>query len=234
MAGFDNLWSGFVDDVAFVLRRLRSRPVGTLGIVGMLVVGIAFATVMFVLSDPFMTKPLPYTRADRPEYPLLTDWQARTDLFDGLAAFVRKGSLRVRSSDRILALEAMAISPNFFAVLGVPVPSPTTVHAGDEAWLMAHSAHAFTGETLTLAPEGKLRVAAVLPATFVVPSTPDLIAPLPHSISAGGGNRTHTSLARLRILSPVRLPVSPPRRRVIMTQGNSLSTMRSQQRRSTP
>ena len=32
-------------------------------------------------------------------------------------------------------------------------------------------------------------------------------------VGAGGGNRTHTSLAGLGILSPVRLPVSPPRRR---------------------
>src|SRR5262249_29618502 len=30
--------------------------------------------------------------------------------------------------------------------------------------------------------------------------------------SAGGGDRTHTPLAGPRILSPVRLPVSPPRR----------------------
>ena len=30
-------------------------------------------------------------------------------------------------------------------------------------------------------------------------------------IGAGGGNRTHTSLSSPRILSPVRLPVSPPR-----------------------
>ena len=33
-------------------------------------------------------------------------------------------------------------------------------------------------------------------------------------IGAGGGNRTHTSLAGPRILSPVRLPVPPPRRLV--------------------
>ena len=32
--------------------------------------------------------------------------------------------------------------------------------------------------------------------------------------SAGGGNRTRTLLAEPRILSPVRLPVSPPRRRL--------------------
>src|SRR5688572_33070641 len=30
-------------------------------------------------------------------------------------------------------------------------------------------------------------------------------------MSAGGGNRTHTSLTGPRILSPVRLPVPPPR-----------------------
>jgi hypothetical protein len=31
-------------------------------------------------------------------------------------------------------------------------------------------------------------------------------------VSAGGGDRTHTPLAGPRILSPVRLPVPPPRR----------------------
>ena len=41
--------------------------------------------------------------------------------------------------------------------------------------------------------------------------------PLPHKSleilvhGAGGGNRTHTLLPEPRILSPVRLPVSPPR-----------------------
>ena len=34
------------------------------------------------------------------------------------------------------------------------------------------------------------------------------------SNGAGGGNRTHTTLSSPRILSPVRLPVSPPRRKV--------------------
>ena len=39
------------------------------------------------------------------------------------------------------------------------------------------------------------------------------------SDGAGGGNRTHTLLAEPRILSPVRLPVSPPRRESTIPEG---------------
>src|SRR6186997_1023482 len=38
-----------------------------------------------------------------------------------------------------------------------------------------------------------------------------VVAPLTIGLGAGGGNRTRTPLARPRILSPVRLPVPPPR-----------------------
>ena len=40
---------------------------------------------------------------------------------------------------------------------------------------------------------------------------------------AGGGNRTHTTLASPRILSPVRLPVSPPRRVGIMCRSEDIT-----------
>jgi hypothetical protein len=109
-------------DVAFALRRLCSRPASVLGVIAMLIVGIGLATTMFALSDPFLSRPLPYARADRlilididtmrfvagpsgpqPDYPLLRDWQARTDLFEGLAAFTRRDTLRVRLSGRVVA-----------------------------------------------------------------------------------------------------------------------------------
>src|ERR1041385_3973072 len=52
----------------------------------------------------------------------------------------------------------------------------------------------------------------------VIVSVTDTITSAPREFKcapggcAGGGNRTHTPLSRPRILSPVRLPVPPPRR----------------------
>jgi len=168
----------------------------------MLMVGISLATTMFALSDPFLSRPLPYARPSRlilididttrflsgsgglpPDYPVLRDWQARKDLFDGLAAFTRQDALRVRLSDRVVALEAIAVSANMFDVLGVTVPAPVTSTVfGDEVWL---TAHALTGplanvtranRTLSLLPLGSLQVTGLLPSSFLVPEPTERLA----------------------------------------------------------
>ena len=188
-------------DLAFAFKRLRSRPASVLGVIVMLIVGISLATTMFGLSDPFLSRPLPYARADRlvlididamrfglaqsappPDYPLLRDWQGRTDLFDGLAGFSTHETLRVRLSDRTVALEAVAVSDNWFDVLGVAVPRPATPAALDEVWLTSRSATGplagteLADRSLSLQPSGSLRVVAVLLPSFVVPEASARVA----------------------------------------------------------
>jgi putative ABC transport system permease protein len=219
-------------DVAFALKRLRSRSASVFGVIAMLIVGIGLATTMFALSDPFLSRPLPYARADRlilididtmrfvagpsrpqPDYPLLRDWQARTDLFDGLAAFTHHDTLRVRLSDRVVALEAIAVSANMFNVLGVTAPAPVTPTAfDDEVWL---TSHAVTGplasmelanRTLSLQPSGSLQVTGVLPSSFLVPQTTERmpvdalveLAPSPIAVTDGGITKRLSMVGRLR------------------------------------
>src|SRR3989344_4401958 len=59
--------------------------------------------------------------------------------------------------------------------------------------------------------EGKVKAAGIEPATDGLKARCSASELRVHERGAGGGHRTRTSLARLRILSPVRLPVPPPR-----------------------
>lgn len=224
-------------EVWFAIRRLRTRSASVLGVIAMLAVGIGLATTMFALSDPFLSRPLPYAREDRlvlididvrrlvvdpggpqPDYPLLRDWQARTDLFDGLAAFTRYDTLRVRLSDRVVPLEAVAVSADMFSVLGVTAPAPVTPTAfGDEVWLTSHAATGPLGgielanRTLSLQPSGSLHVAGVLPSSFLVPQPAErvpvdaLVELVPGRIAVTAGARTE----RLSMVGRLRDGVGP-------------------------
>ncbi len=188
-------------ELVFALKRLRARSASIGGVIAMLIVGISLATTMFGLSDPFLFRPLPYARADRlvsididtmqfalaagvrqTDYPLLRDWQARRDLFDCLGGFVPHDTLRVRLSDRTIALETVAVSEGFFEVLGLPADPPRTPAALDEVWLTSRSATGplrglnLVGQRLPLQPSGMLRVSGVLPPSFIVPQARALAA----------------------------------------------------------
>lgn len=220
-------------DVIFACRRLRAHPSLALGVIVMLVVGVGLATSMFALSDPFLSRPLPYARADRlvlievdslsaasgiaggppPDYPLLGDWQARTDLFDGLAAFTRHGSLRVRLQDRVEALEAIAVSANLFDVLGVAAPAPAspTVY-DDEVWITTRGAGGpladtnLTNQTLLLQPSGSRQVRGVLPPSFLVPQ-PVVRAPVDALVEMAAGPIVSVdgiAIAALRLVARLR------------------------------
>jgi putative ABC transport system permease protein len=223
-------------DVVFALRRLRSSPAVVIGIVAMLVVGIGLATTMFALSDPFLGRSLPYAQPDRlvlidveiplmrrdfnalpPDFPTLADWRARTDLFDGLAALHRHGSLRVRLPSRVVALETIAVSPDVFSVLGIPAPASVTSAAGDEIWLTRRAlAGPLAGAELedailSLSPSGSAQVRGVLPGSFLVPLATErapvdaLIDMAPDRIASTVGGVT----TRLTVVGRLRLGVEP-------------------------
>lgn len=224
-------------DLRLALKGLRSHPASMLGTASMCVVGIGLATTMFALSDPFLLRPLPYAHADRlalievdplsalgvpgqqADVPLLAEWQARTDLFDGLAAYTRHGTLRVRVGGRVLALETMAVSANLFEVLGVPgfampaTPGPYD----DEVWVTPQGARGLLGTTdlasgmLPLQTTGALQVRGVLPRSFLMPQEKERrpvdalveLAPGPivERLDLGGGGfsaRHVTMIGRLR------------------------------------
>jgi hypothetical protein len=157
-------------------------------------VGVGLAAMLFALADAYVWKPLPYAEPERlvsigfdmmsgppgqwnrvtqADIPSLASWQARTDLFDGVAAFDDRGWARVQLSDRIVPLRLVAVSDNLFRVLGVGsrwIEADTS-----EAWVSPHVATALSGGELapgrsaTMPPDAVLRVQHVLPRSFLLP-----------------------------------------------------------------
>jgi hypothetical protein len=188
-----------------MLRRILPRVTGeVVGAIAVIAVGTGLAAMVFALSDAFVLKPLPYADPDRlvsigfglpgdprvastdqADFPSLASWQARHDLFEGIAAFEESGGwMRVQVADRILPLRAVAATPNLFEVLGMNVRW-TDAGAG---WVsrrtVSLSAGALEpGRSARIVPEGVLRVVGVLPSTFLLPDPGrtdpvDVITPL--------------------------------------------------------
>jgi predicted permease len=143
---------------------------------------------VFALADPVFRR-LPYTdpdrlvsisfglprpgvRADPADVPSLASWQARTDLFDGVAAFLDQGWLSVRLSDRVVPLRAVAATENLLEVLGVESrlgeSDPTAVWVSSRVAALS-GGELRTGRSVPMLPEGALRVRGVLPPSFLLP-----------------------------------------------------------------
>jgi putative ABC transport system permease protein len=125
---------GVVADVRFALRVLRSSPVYTLTVVGILALGIGANTVAFTLLSEIVLRPLPVEDpsslvnviAEVPGgnsfsgFSLATfeAFEARNDVLEDLVAF---SGIRVRLGDETVPREVVATlaSPNYFQALGV-------------------------------------------------------------------------------------------------------------------
>src|SRR5688572_7522346 len=168
---------------------LPRRPGPVLGAVAVIGAGVGLAAMVFALADPYAARDLPYYNAGRlvsiqfglgdprlgigarqTDVPSLASWQARTDLFDGLAAFDDAGWLRVRLSDRIVPLRAVAATANLFEVLGLERRDSADA---TEAWISSRAAVTLSrgelspGRSVPTVPSGTLRVAGILPPSFV-------------------------------------------------------------------
>jgi putative ABC transport system permease protein len=181
--------------VVLALRGLWRRPAAVLGAILVLIAGSGLAATTFALADPFLSKPLPYYRPNQlvlidldlagivensrqVQFPSLLDWQARRDLFTGLAAFAARPPLRVAIGERFVELQAVTISPNLFQVLeGRTEPASISDHA---LWLTHAGAlglprHVSAGDLLRQA-DGAMVLRGVLPESFVFPQ-PDQTEP---------------------------------------------------------
>ncbi len=160
---------------------------------------------VFALADPAL-RSLPYADPDRlvsisfslpdprmpanpADVPSLASWQARTDLFVGLAAFRDQGWLRVRLSDRMLPLRAVAVSDNLLEVLGLQSRFADSDPAA--AWVSTHVATLAGGElepgrSVPIVPEGVLRVRSILPDSFLLPEV-DRTAPVDALVNLPAG-----------------------------------------------
>ena len=126
-------------DLRDTWRSMRVRPGATAATVLVLAVGVGLTSAMFALSDPFLFKPLPYHDPDRlvvidlqaenrlpGPFPTLEQWQARTDLFDGVSAYtaIDVSRMRLRLPDADTLMMAATVDQTFFEVLGLPLSLP--------------------------------------------------------------------------------------------------------------
>jgi predicted permease len=170
--------------------RLVSRPSGPLlGAISVIAVGVGLAAMVFALTDPVFRR-LPYGDPDqlvsitigmpRPgppavqsDVPSLASWQARTDLFEGVAGFVDRGWLRVRASDRIVPLRVVAATDNLLEVLGLQSrfaeSDPAAAWVSNRVAATISSGEFQPGRSVPIVPEGVVRVKSVLPPSFLLP-----------------------------------------------------------------
>lgn len=205
---------------------LLSRVPGPLfGAISVIGVGVGLSAMVFALADPVL-RPLPYAHPDRlvsisfgspppgpqddpADVPSLASWQARTDLFDGVAGFKDRGWVSVQLSDRVLPLRAVAVTDNLLEVLGLQSRFPEFDPAA--TWISSRAAALSGGElgpgqSARIVPEGLLRVRTTLPSSFLFPeanrTTPaDLLVMVPAGPVIeieGATSRQLNPVARLR------------------------------------
>lgn len=183
-------------DVVHAWRSLRARPAATGATVLVLGVGVGLTAAMFALADPFLLRPLPYPRpaelvvielsagsgATLARVPTLSDWQARDDLFQGVAAYRAGDVMRLRTAGGGAALQTMEVSENLLPLLGVPAPKvvASREHQGRESAdlpvVLTATAHERLSGGGSIAEQsfprqggGTIRVTGVLPRAFLFP-----------------------------------------------------------------
>src|SRR5215210_5326367 len=135
-------------DAQFSIRALTRTPGFTALVVLTLALGIGTSTAIFSVVNAVVLRPLPYpepyelvritselrgfgatdTGVAAPE---LADYQARTDLFSGVAGLLPV-SANVTSGDTPERVEMMLVSWTYFSVLGVAPAFGRTFGAGDD------------------------------------------------------------------------------------------------------
>jgi putative ABC transport system permease protein len=140
-AGWESTLETIWQDLRFGLRVLRRNRGFTAVAVLTLALGIGGTAVVFSLLDAVLLRPLPYPQAERlfrlfplegkrrrgveqASYADFRDWQRQTHTFESLAAYDGE-SLNLTGTGEPERLEGSAITPGFFATLGV---SPVLGH----------------------------------------------------------------------------------------------------------
>jgi predicted permease len=122
-------------DVRFCLRTLRKTPGFTAVVILTLALGIGANTAIFSIVDAVLLRPLPFPEPEQlvkivddapgaglhdfgTSEPELRELQERTDIFDGVSA-VWPVSADVTGGSQPERIELLAVSPNYFSLLGV-------------------------------------------------------------------------------------------------------------------
>ena len=175
-----------------MILRFLPRPSGpVVGAITVIGVGVGLAAMVFALTDPYVARALPYADPDRlvsiefrlgdphaaeqaspDDVPSLVSWQARTDLFEGLAAIDDAGWVRAKLSDRVVPLRAVAVTDNLLEVLGLerrPAADAAAAWVSNRAATILSGGELSPGRSVPVMPEGTLRVGSILPHSFLLP-----------------------------------------------------------------
>jgi predicted permease len=188
-------------DVRQALRFLLRQPLVALAVMTVLGLGLGLSTAVFCLADPFLFRPLPYTRpadlavlmlrieqygtapggAERLTLGALED---RTDLFAAVAAYQLAPSLRLVRSSGAVSMRVARVTRRFFSVLGVPSPWPADRWSATQDLLLVALAPAAAarivgsevpaGARIPRSGGGTVEIVKVLPPSFVFPSNATL------------------------------------------------------------
>ena len=195
-------------DIRFALRQLRKSMGFTAMATLTLALGIGAATAVFSLVDAVLLRPLPFPHPERivaldtlsqalsgrggpatmpsaTSYPNFADWQARAKSFESMASWQGNSFTVGAPSGAAKRIDGMAVSSDFFRVLGVkPALGREFLRAEELAgnrsvilshalWQTAfHSSADVLGKTLQLSDE-TYTVVGVMPAAFQFPNSPD-------------------------------------------------------------
>jgi putative ABC transport system permease protein len=185
-------------DTKFALRQLRKNHGFALAAILTLALGIGATTAIFSLVNAVLLRPLPFPRQDRlmwlaprdhslpgviPDslsYPDYFDWRTQNHTFSGIASY-RSNAAILQSGAESQHLDAMIVSANLFAVLGV-TPAigrdfrPDDEKPGNRAVMLSYSlwqsafgsAKDIAGKTAKLG-DREYVVAGVMPRGFQFP-----------------------------------------------------------------
>ena len=211
-------------DVRYALRSLRRTPSFTCVAAATLALGIGGTTAIFAVVHSVLLRPLPFRDADRLvmiwERPPQSDrrnvtsrqnyeaWRERSRSFDALSAFNRI-PINLIGSDESVQVSGVAVTADFFRVLGADAMLGRTFAAGEDApgaapvmvlshgfWLRRFGGRAdVLGQRISVNARHH-QVIGVLPPGFAVPDQRVQVF-IPLRVSALDG-RSYSVLARLR------------------------------------
>ena len=215
--------SRFVNDLRFAARTLRRSPGFALVAVLTLAVGIGATTAIFSVLHAVVLRPLPFPEPERLAWlsevtpsgedfstsePTFLDFRERARSFSRLAALTDR-PVTLRGEREPQRLRGVAVTPDFFAALGVaPVlgrgflpeeeaPDAAAAVLSHALWTSRFGADPrVVGRSLDLGGEA-VPVVGVMPEGFVSPGDAEIWLPLAPSAGADRGDHALSMVGRL-------------------------------------
>lgn len=189
-------------DLRYAVRTVRQSPMFAATVILTLALGIGATAAIFAVTDAALIKPLPFPEAQRlvglyerwqgslsslapADY---LDYRREATSFEDLAAY-RHEPFNLSGQNRPERVEGAVVTPNFFAVMGVPPElgrglnpaqdkpgGPRTVVLSYSLWKRRYAGSlSVIGETISIDNEPRV-IVGVMPRYFIYPGNADLWA----------------------------------------------------------